>query len=152
MACISLIDEKASLLIKCHSGVFNVSVSKIKCSRALSKPLEIISLPPYAMWHEGVQRSPTSNIPNTLSELSFSIFFPSLFSLITFYVNGLVFLSHSVLIKDIDNYRSILIPCLMYAKFVRKKLFLKDKYYLPNINTKRELFAIFTSIVHIKKS
>lgn len=50
-----------------------------------SKLLEMILLPPYAIWHEGVQRSPASNIPNSLSELSFSIFcFPFLFSLITF--------------------------------------------------------------------
>lgn len=39
----------------------------------------------------------------------------------------------------------------MYAKFIRKKLVLKDRYYLPNITTKRELFAIFTAIAHVKK-
>lgn len=105
---VSLIDEKASLLIKHHSGVFNVSVSKIKCTKALSKLSECAKIT-YCKYPKLIVRAKlfcflfsSSFFPNHIRSECLSLF---------------VF---SASIKDRSNYRLILFSCLMCAKFIRK--------------------------------
>lgn len=77
---VSLIDEKSFLLIKSHSSVVNVSVSKIKCRQNSPKTAwdDLITILCYLTWE--CAKTIYFKYPNSLSELRISIFcFPFLF-------------------------------------------------------------------------